>query len=95
MKRALRSLAGKSLYCPESVQLRCNFVRVSLQCSETGTEGNPSPRPRSLEPRTEARTSGDSSSKMTAPRVSTWMVFAVGNEGPGPGAVIAVGMVGE
>jgi hypothetical protein len=27
-------------------------------------------------------TSGDSSDKMTAPRVSTWMTFAVGSDGP-------------
>ena len=28
------------------------------------------------------RTSGDSSSRIIAPRVSTWMVFAVGSDGP-------------
>ena len=28
------------------------------------------------------RTSGDSSSSIIAPRVSTWMVFAVGSDGP-------------
>ena len=32
--------------------------------------------------RNRRRTSGDSSSSIIAPRVSTWMVFAVGNDGP-------------
>ena len=32
--------------------------------------------------RNRGRTSGDSSSKIIAPRVSTWMVFAVGSDGP-------------
>lgn len=35
-----------------------------------------------MRPTDEQRTSGDSSSRITAPRVSTWIAFALGSVGP-------------
>ena len=63
---------------PPAVSCLCKeYVVVSEIEQGDGYSGSPAPHPGSR-----ARTSGDSSSKIRAPRVYTWIAFADGNDGP-------------